>query len=190
WGRAPGRSRRRSSPPRATCTVRRAPPTSSREGRAACLDGSPESRVEPRTRNLREHLRLAPVTGPPTTAVDGKASRDRCRGTWRTAMRPGSMNPAPLLPLALLGAAPPGPVQEVPKQYPVGKYMTPLVAPEPRPIGPTGTLGADVYRKRRKALMDKMKTGATLIVNEAKFDGLREGMDFYYLTGIDEPGAA
>jgi Xaa-Pro aminopeptidase len=105
-------------------------------------------------------------------------------------MLPGSMNPAPLLALVLLGAEPPGPVQEVPKQYPVGKYMAPSVGPEPRPMGPTGTLGADVYRKRRKALMDKMKTGATLIVNEGKFDGLREGMDFYYLTGIDEPGAA
>jgi Xaa-Pro aminopeptidase len=105
-------------------------------------------------------------------------------------MLPGSMNPAPLLALALLGAEPPGPVQEVPKQYPVGKYMAPSVGPEPRPIGPTGTLGADVYRKRRKALMERLKTGATLVVNEAKFDGLREGMDFYYLTGIDEPGAA
>ena len=105
-------------------------------------------------------------------------------------MLPGSMHPGPLLALVLLGAEPPGPVQEVPKQLPVGRYMAPSVRPEPRPIGPTGTLGADVYRKRRKALMDKLKTGATLIVNEAKFEGLREGMDFYYLTGIDEPGAA
>jgi Xaa-Pro aminopeptidase len=100
------------------------------------------------------------------------------------------MHPGPLLALVLLGAEPPGPVQEVPKQLPVGKYMAPSVGPEPRPVGPTGTLGADVYRKRRKALMDKLKTGATLVVNEAKFDGLREGMDFYYLTGIDEPAAA
>jgi Xaa-Pro aminopeptidase len=38
--------------------------------------------------------------------------------------------------------------------------------------------------------MDKLKTGATLVVNEARFGSLREGMDFYYLTGIDEPGAA
>ena len=106
-----------------------------------------------------------------------------------TAMLPGPMHPA-LLALVLLGADPAGAVQEVPKQFPVGKYMAPSVGPEPRPIGPTGTLGADVYRRRRKALMDKLKTGATLIVNEAKFDGLREGMDFYYLTGIDEPGAA
>ena len=106
------------------------------------------------------------------------------------AMLQGPMHPGPLVALLLLGADPPAPVQEVPRQLPVGKYMTPSVRPEPRPIGPTGTLGADVYRKRRKALMDKLKTGATLIVNEARFDGLREGMDFYYLTGIDEPGAA
>jgi len=105
-------------------------------------------------------------------------------------MLPGSMHPAPLLALHLVGAEPPGAVQDVPKQLPVGKYMAPSVGPEPRPIGPTGTLGADVYRKRRKALMDRLKTGATLIVNEAKYEGMREGMDFYYLTGIDEPGAA
>jgi Xaa-Pro aminopeptidase len=104
-------------------------------------------------------------------------------------MLPAPMNPA-LLALALLAADPPGPVQEVPKQLPVGKYMAPSVGPEPRPIGPTGTLGADVYRKRRKALMDKLKTGATLVVNEMRFEGSRERMDFYYLTGIDEPGAA
>ncbi len=105
-------------------------------------------------------------------------------------MLPPPMHPAPLLALVLLGAEPPSPVQEVPRQLPVGKYMAPSVGPEARPIGPTGTLGADVYRKRRKALMDKLKTGATLVVNEMRFEGLREGMDFYYLTGIDEPGAA
>lgn len=104
-------------------------------------------------------------------------------------MLPGPMHPA-LLALVLLGADPAGAVQEVPKQFPAGKYMAPSVAPETRPIGPTGTLGADVYRKRRKALMDKLKTGATLVVNEMRFDGNREGMDFYYLTGIDEPEAA
>ena len=102
----------------------------------------------------------------------------------------GSMHSGPFLALLLLGAEPAAPAQEVPKQLPVGKYMTPSVAPESRPIGPTGTLGADVYRRRRKALMDKVKTGATLIVNEMRWEGSREGMDFYYLTGIDEPGAA
>ncbi len=104
-------------------------------------------------------------------------------------MLPAPMHPAPLLALVLL-AEPSAPVQEVPRQLPVGKYMAPSVAPEPRPIGPTGTLGPEVYRRRRKALMDKVKTGATLVVNEMRFDGLREGMDFYYLTGIDEPGAS
>ena len=100
----------------------------------------------------------------------------------------GSMH---LLALFLLAAEPAaGPSQEVPKPLPVGKYLAPSVKPEPRTIGPTGTLGADVYRRRRKAVMEKVKTGATLIVNEERFDGLREGMDFYYLTGIDEPGAA
>lgn len=69
--------------------------------------------------------------------------------------------------------------------------MAPAGTPEPRtigPTGPTGTLGPDVYRRRRKAVMDKLKTGATLIVNEAHFDGLREGMDFY--RGPRAPGAA
>lgn len=101
------------------------------------------------------------------------------------------MHTAPALALLLLAAEPAsGPAQEVPKPLPVGKYLAPSVKPEPRTLGPTGTLGADVYRRRRKALMEKLKTGATLIVNEARFEGLREGMDFYYLTGIDEPGAA
>jgi Xaa-Pro aminopeptidase len=105
-------------------------------------------------------------------------------------MLSGSMHTGPFLALLLLGAEPSSPAQEVPKQLPVGKYMAPSVRPEPRPIGPSGTLGADVYRKRRKALMDRLKTGATLVVNEAGWEGSRHGMDFYYLTGIDEPGAA
>ncbi len=101
------------------------------------------------------------------------------------------MHPAPALALVLLAAEPASaPPQEVPKPLPVGKYLSPSIKPEPRTLGPTGTLGSDVYRRRRKALMEKLKTGATLIVNEARFDGLREGMNFYYLTGIDEPGAA
>jgi len=80
--------------------------------------------------------------------------------------------------------------QEIPRVLPVGKLMAPAGVRETQTIGPTGSLGAEVYRRRRKALMDKLKTGATLVVNEAQFSGLREGMDFYYLTGIDEPGAA
>jgi len=61
----------------------------------------------------------------------------------------GSMNPGPFLAVLLLGADPATPAPEVPRQLPVGKYMAPSVAPEARPIGPTGTLGADVYRRRR-----------------------------------------
>ncbi|HEU4732222.1 MAG TPA: Xaa-Pro peptidase family protein [Kofleriaceae bacterium] len=80
--------------------------------------------------------------------------------------------------------------QEVPRVLPIGRLMAPSGTPEPRTIGPVGTLGPEVYRRRRKAVMDRLKTGATLVVNEMQFDGLREGMDFYYLTGIDEPGAA
>jgi len=80
--------------------------------------------------------------------------------------------------------------QEIPRVLPVGKLMAPAGMPEVRTVGPTGSIGADVYRRRRKALMDKLKTGATLVVNEGRFGSLREGMDFYYLTGIDEPGAA
>jgi Xaa-Pro aminopeptidase len=105
-------------------------------------------------------------------------------------MLPGSMHPGPFLAVLLLGAEPAAPAQETPRQLPVGKYMAPSVVPEARPIGPTGTLGADVYRRRRKTLLDKVKTGATLVVNEMRFEGSREGMDFYYLTGVDEPGAA
>jgi Xaa-Pro aminopeptidase len=84
----------------------------------------------------------------------------------------------------------PATAQDVPRSLPVGKYMAPAGEREPRTIGPTGTLGAEVYRKRRKALVDKLKSGVTLVVNSARFEGSREGMDFYYLTGIDEPGAA
>jgi Xaa-Pro aminopeptidase len=80
--------------------------------------------------------------------------------------------------------------QDVPRALPVGKYMAPAGEREPRTVGPTGTLGADVYRKRRKALADKLKGGVTLVFNSGRYTHDREGMDFYYLTGVDEPGAA
>jgi len=79
----------------------------------------------------------------------------------------------------------------LPRPAPVGPLATPVPGmPELPHVGPRGTLGADVYRKRRRALMASFKTGAALVMNEMTFDGLREGMDFYYLTGIDEAGAA
>jgi hypothetical protein len=89
-------------------------------------------------------------------------------------MLPAPMHPAPLLALVLLGAEPPAPSRKFPGSSRRQVHGA-VGRPEPGPIGPTGTLGADVYRKRRKALMDRLKTGATLVVNEAKFDGLREG---------------
>ena len=79
----------------------------------------------------------------------------------------------------------------IPRPAPTGPLTSAVPGmPELPPVGPRGTLGADVYRKRRRALMEKFKTGAALVMNEMSFQGLREGMDFYYLTGIDEAGAA
>jgi Xaa-Pro aminopeptidase len=63
------------------------------------------------------------------------------------------------------------------------------VAREPRGlVGPTGTLGVDVYRRRRQKLMERVGGGAILVAQEAKWEGARSGMDYYYLTGIDEDG--
>ena len=100
------------------------------------------------------------------------------------------MRTAPLLCLVALLSLPAAAQDAVPRTLPVGKYMAQSGEREPRIIGPTGTLGADVYRKRRKALIDKLKGGVTLVYNAGRFEHDREGMDFYYLTGIDEPGAA
>ncbi len=62
---------------------------------------------------------------------------------------------------------------------------------EPRGmLGPTGTLGPEVYKKRRAQLMEKLGKAATVVVDEMKFDFLRQGMDFYWLTGFSEAGAA
>jgi Xaa-Pro aminopeptidase len=99
------------------------------------------------------------------------------------------MRTTPVLVLAGLVSLP-AIAQDAPRPLPVGKYMAPAGDREPRTIGPTGTLGADVYRKRRKALADKLKGGVTLVYNAGHFEHDREGMDFYYLTGVDEPGAA
>lgn len=100
------------------------------------------------------------------------------------------MRTTPLLCLVAGLSVPAAAQDSVPRVLPVGKYMAPSGEREPRTIGPTGTLGADVYRKRRKAVLDKLKTGSTLISNEGSYDSNRHGMDFYYLTGIDEPGSA
>jgi Xaa-Pro aminopeptidase len=92
----------------------------------------------------------------------------------------GSPEPAP----------PEGP--PIPKPAPVGPLAAPAGTPEPRGmVGPTGTLGAEVYRARRQELVERAGNNTVLVINEGKWDdGAREGMDFYYLTGIDEPGSA
>lgn len=87
----------------------------------------------------------------------------------------------------------------VPKAAPVGRLAasgggSPPVAAaaEPRGIvGPKGALGPDVYRRRRRKLMEQIGgTGGVLVAQEAVWRGARDGMDFYYLTGIEgEAGA-
>lgn len=60
---------------------------------------------------------------------------------------------------------------------------------------PTGDLGPEVYRERRRALMQHiMDTGGGVTVvfgAESIGDGGRQDLDFYYLTGLNaEPGSA
>src|SRR5262249_29889859 len=79
----------------------------------------------------------------------------------------------------------------VPRPAPRGPLATPVAVEEPRGmIGPAGAIGPEVYRKRRRALMDAIGTGAALVTQEMRWDSSRSGMDLYYLTGIEEPGAA
>jgi Xaa-Pro aminopeptidase len=83
----------------------------------------------------------------------------------------------------------------IPQPAPIGPLAgaptTPLTEPRGL-VGPTGTFGVETYRKRRHALMDKLGTvpTAALIAQEMNWVGDREGMDYYYLTGIEEPGGA
>jgi Xaa-Pro aminopeptidase len=86
-----------------------------------------------------------------------------------------------------------GPPEEaaLPRPAKVGAYAAAVPGmPELPAVGPKGTLGPDVYRRRRQTLLEKFKSGAALVVNELSFEDDRQGMDFYYLTGIDEAGAA
>jgi Xaa-Pro aminopeptidase len=91
----------------------------------------------------------------------------------------------------------------IPRPLPVGPLaMAPAdaAAGEVRGLvgpAPEATLGADVYRNRRRRLAGKLapkdkdeKLSAALVAGDMTFDGLREGMDVYYLSGVDEPGAA
>ena len=108
----------------------------------------------------------------------------------RSTLACWSLAAALTAPIGALAADPPAD-RSTPRPLPVGPLTVPVPGlPEIPQVGPRGTLGPDVYRRRRQALMDKLKTGAALVVNEMKFEGDREGMDFYYLTGIDEADAA
>src|SRR5262249_11280226 len=77
----------------------------------------------------------------------------------------------------------------VPKPAPKRPLTTPVSLEERRGLGgPSGTISLETYRKRRRALMDAIGTGAALVTQEMNWGSSRSGMDYYYLTGIDEPG--
>jgi Xaa-Pro aminopeptidase len=69
--------------------------------------------------------------------------------------------------------------------------MVLAASPEPRGLlGPTGTLGPEVYKKRRAQVLEQLGKSATVVMDDMRYSFLREGMDFYWLTGFSEPGAA
>ena len=88
----------------------------------------------------------------------------------------------------------------IPKPAPVGPLAAPASSREAlRMPGPSvdASIPLEVYRKRRRALMDKLGAkergkppSAALVTGDMTFNGLREGMDVYYLTGVDEPGSS
>ena len=57
---------------------------------------------------------------------------------------------------------------------------------------PHGDIGAEVYRKRRQRVMEKMGSGVAVIYAADSIGaGKRQNSDFYYLTGLAyEAGAA
>lgn len=56
---------------------------------------------------------------------------------------------------------------------------------------PAQTQAPAVYAERRRALMDAMGEGVAVVFNEGEEDtfGYRPSSDFFYLTGVDDPGA-
>ena len=76
-----------------------------------------------------------------------------CSAPWRT--------PSLAALLATSSAALAAEGAPVPQPKPAGPLTVAVPGmPEIPPVGPRGTLGADVYRRRRQALMEKFKTGA------------------------------
>ncbi|PYM11053.1 MAG: xaa-pro aminopeptidase [Verrucomicrobia bacterium] len=61
----------------------------------------------------------------------------------------------------------------------------------PRLIEPDQTEEPSVYRARREALMKEIGEGVAVIFAEGEEDGdgFRQSPDFFYLTGVSEPGA-
>lgn len=79
----------------------------------------------------------------------------------------------------------------IPRPAPRGPLTVAIPQTEPRGlVGPSGSVGIEVYRKRRRALMEKIGSGAALVTQDMEWTGDRDGMDYYYLTGIEEPGGA
>src|SRR3990172_5618774 len=72
----------------------------------------------------------------------------------------------------------------IPKAVPAGSLAAPEArpeppgpAPEPRGlVGPSGALGVEVYRRRRRALMDKVGGGAVRVTPEKQWGDAREGV--------------
>ena len=56
---------------------------------------------------------------------------------------------------------------------------------------PTGLIGHDTYRERRKRLMEQMGGGVAIIFAAPAVDrDTRQDLDFYYLTGLEHEGGA
>jgi Xaa-Pro aminopeptidase len=64
--------------------------------------------------------------------------------------------------------------------------------PLPKLIEPAQTEEPSVYRERRQALLKEMGEGVAVIFAQGKEDnsGYRQSSDFFYLTGVNEDGAA
>ncbi|MEK6608913.1 MAG: Xaa-Pro peptidase family protein [Myxococcota bacterium] len=80
----------------------------------------------------------------------------------------------------------------VPRAAPRADVGAALPPEEARGLpGPRPPIGPEVYRARRAALMAKMPRGlAVVFAKESLGEGERQDPFFYYLTGIEEEGAA
>ena len=108
-------------------------------------------------------------------ARKGDPQRSRMNRIPRLPVVPALLA-AIVLPLALRGA----------DDYPASD------PPLPRLIEPGQTQDPSVYRARREALMKEMGEGVAVVFAQGKEDdnGYRQSSDFFYLTGVNEEGAA